>query len=206
MNGLNAHTESGRRKKKENGMDAAIGLTVWLPLLTGILTAVATVYGLHRTWQDRRREQRARLADAARVAVRIAEAAYVRPLLRERLTAAVYAFLGERPRGNDDRHHHHPTTARLLLFCRLQAAVGLNPEEKVTARTRAYNELVELLRGMPHPPVSVSGDGALKRARPRLFRAIEVAYNLTPRPSAALIAELGAFAGRIGTLNHATVE
>jgi hypothetical protein len=83
-------------------------------VITGVLTAVVTAYGLHRTWQDRRREQRARLADAARVAVRITDAAYVRPLLRARLEACVQAFLIV------PDPDHHATTARLRLFCRLQ--------------------------------------------------------------------------------------
>lgn len=179
-------------------MEATTALTVWLPLFAGVLTIVVTLYGLHRTSQDRRREQRARLADAARVAVRLAEAAYVRPLLRTRLVESVCVFLGERPRAGGT--FHHSATARLLLFCRLQGEVRLMPDEKRTARTHAYNELVELLRGMPHPPVRVKGDRALAVAEPRLFRAIEVAYNLTPRPAAALIAELGGFAGRVGTL------
>ena len=189
-----------------NNMETA--LAVWLPLMSGILTIVSTTYGLHRTWQDRRREQRTRLADAARVAVRLAEAAYVRPLLRTRLESSVHTFVTHHSR------HHHPTTARLRLFCQLQADVRLSQAEKQSAREHAYRELVELLRAMVHPPVRVPTEATTNAhllpddptqtpapLDPRLVRALEVAYNLTPRPAAVLIAELGAFAGRVGVLH-----
>lgn len=182
------------------------GLAVWLPLVTGLLTVVVTVYGLHRTWQDRRRERRARLADLARVAVRVTEATYVRPLLRGRLEASVRRFLGDHEHRRGAAAQGRPSTARLLLFCQLLDDVGLTPEEKAEARTRAFNQLVDLLRGSPSPPVNVRGDARLARETPRLFRALELAYNLCPRPAQAMIADLGAFAGRVGTLSHGTGE
>ena len=193
-------------------MDAlAAVLVVWLPLATGVVAVAGALAGAHRAWIDQRRAQGARLADAARAAERLAEAAYVRPLLRRRLEASVEAFLA------DGRRADHATTARLRLFCRLTADVRLDPAEKRTARVHAYNELVELLRAMPHPPVRVRGggtagadpadadadDAALARAAPRLVRALEVAYNLAPRPAGTLIAELGAFAGGLGPLESA---
>jgi hypothetical protein len=91
--------------------------------------------------------------------------------------------------------------------------VHLAPEEKQFARVRAYHELVELIRGMPNPPVRVpradavaDADGDGPAPLPRLLRAIEVAYNLCPRPSSVVIAELGAFAGGLGVLEPAAVD
>lgn len=173
---------------------AAAVLAVWLPIVVGLTTVVLAVYGALRTWDDRRRERRARLADTARIAVRVTEAAYVRPLLRRRLEDSVRRYLGaDRPRGGGQ----HPYATRLLLFCQLQDDVGLTGPEKLEARTRAFNQLVDLLRAMPRPPVRLHSDEALCAARPCLEGALEVAYNLCPRPANALIADLGAFAGRV---------
>jgi hypothetical protein len=83
---------------------------------------------------------------------------------------------------------------KLHLFCHLQEDVGLTTAEKKVALTMAFNFLVEQIRGQSDPPVNIRTDQKLKENTPRLYREIELAYNLQPRPSNDMIMELGTFA------------
>lgn len=103
------------------------------------MTVVVAVYGLYRTYQDRKIYKREMVHATARVAVRVTEANFVRPLLKDRMKTCI-----------EDFAHHHPDftpyQTRMFLFCELQESVRLEEDEKSMARRRAFNVFVDLLR------------------------------------------------------------
>ena len=167
--------------------------TIWLPLISGFITLLLTLYGTYRSWLQRRAERQALVGNLARVAVRLTVSSYVRPLLKQRIDEVITEVSRAAP-------HCCGAVAeeallwRMRLFCRLQARVGLSLEEKQHARTTAFNFLVEDIRGQSSPPMTLRTDAELNKAKPTLYREIEIAYNLQPRPANGMIMDLAAFA------------
>lgn len=154
------------------------------PVITGGLTFVVGATGYWQGWRARRREDSERLNSMAERAVRIAESRYVRPLLRQRMTGVVERHLS--PSASC------PLQKRALLFCQLEADVGLTDEEKGHALDVAVEALQAELRDDPAPPLALLGSGG---QRARLVDAVEAAYHLRPRPAAQLIDRLAEFLG-----------
>lgn len=67
-------------------------LSVWMAVVVGVFTALATAYGMYRAWQQRRQDSVQRLSQAAQLAVRRTESSYVRPILHERLETSLMRF------------------------------------------------------------------------------------------------------------------
>lgn len=170
-------------------LDVTGSVVVWLAVLSGILTMLGTAYGLFLAVTQRRMDTNNRLNEAALIAVRRAEAAVVRPLLRERLLAIVEA---------DGDPSTHPTLnawqRRARTFAALQRSMTLTDAEKHTAHRYAVNNLVSHLRRIPNPPLCVETQQELNRHAVRLSELVENAYNIRPRLGAELIRALGEFA------------
>lgn len=160
-------------------------VNLWIAVCTGALTFVASSYGMFRTFQQRRLDAEKRLFDAATVAVRRVEAAYVRPILRNRSLMVINELI-QHPHASSD-----PLIFRMNLFCALQHRVCLTAVEKEIAHQTAVDNLVEQLRGMPNPPLRVGKDPQQHQAR--LGGLVEIAYNMRPRPSGDMIQQLGGF-------------
>lgn len=165
-------------------------VTIWLPLLTGIITIMVTLYGLYRNRMERQRQRQEVLSQLAVTAVRITGSAYVRPLLKLRLMALVEDASNRRLPTEDY------TLWRMAMFCKLQLQVRLTDEEKHQARERSYTYLLETLRRMPDPPLDISSVKKKAMHQGKMYREIEKAYNLSPQQSNSLIMDLGAFVGR----------
>lgn len=171
-------------------------VTIWLPLMTGIVTFLLTLYGVYKSRQERHRQRQALLAQLAAVAVRLTGATYVRPKFKDRIEAIIA----------DDEYHRRRKVAvagigedntlwRMRLFCRLQREVGLQPEEKTEARTVSFNNLVDAIRGHATPPIDIRDEKKLNKNRGLLYHEIETAYNLNAQQSNAMIMDLATFAG-----------
>lgn len=160
----------------------------WIAVAAGVCGVVTAVYGLYRSWQTRRQERLARLLEAAAVAVRKTEAAYVRPRLRAKMEAVLLRYAA--PGATADPAH---TRGRMVLFCDLQREVCLDGGEKAAAHHHAVTNLVDALRTMPSPPLGVRGDREAARHAGRLGELVEGAYHLRTRPSAGLIREFADF-------------
>lgn len=165
---------------------------LWIAVLSAAVTILATVYAMHRTWQQRRQDRVQRLAQAATLAVRRTESAYVRPILCEKLRHCLVDFVHSR--GFTSVHAEWDSGTRFLLYCQLQETVRLTDEEKHIAQTLAVNQLVALLRSLPSPPLRVHTDRQVTRNEGRLREQIELAYSLRPRLSGAMIEQVGEFA------------
>ena len=177
---------------------------MWLAILTGVITALATLYGLWREWQAYRQNQALRLSNAAMVAVRRTEASLVRPRLGERLADTVQRFTltnASNPLG--------PVPYRALLFGELQRNMRLPEEDKRLAKTTATNHLITsikapmisvavlcaILQGLPSPPLRLYTDDQINQHIHTLHEQIENAYGLRLRPSLDLVQQLVYFCG-----------
>ncbi len=198
---------------KETGNQGT--LTVWLPLVSACATLIFGMYGLHRAWQQHRREKREQLMLMAQTAVRVTEASFVRPLLRERLRGCLETrFYPHYVNGAEPG-----TTDRMRLFCWLQHEVlghvsdthirfciWKRPKNRRHAcahsttwwtRSGVCDPVLwsvrgaALSRGQNDPKITT--DKQLAGHQSRLFRKNETSYNLTPRPSGVLILELAQF-------------
>lgn len=118
-------------------MSDAVSVQVWMAVVVGACTALATAYGMYRTWQQRRQEGVQRLAQAAQLAVRRTESAYVRPILHERLEMCLMRFASAHRRILEDGDSDDIMRTRFLLFCELQRTVRLTDEERHAAQTMA---------------------------------------------------------------------
>lgn len=165
---------------------------VWIPIISTVFTLLVTAYGVYRSWQNERVHRAEVLASMARIAVRITEASYVRPLLKDRIEENLLFFLNGRSHAGEGLN-----VRRMVLFCRLQQRVCLTADEKKIAGVQAFNFLVEQLRTMHSAPVDVRSDARLKRHTQHLRLEIEKAYHLTPRPSNALIGDLFRMSGSV---------
>lgn len=168
-------------------MDVAASATIWLAVLGSILTAVGTMYGMVRTYLEWRLDKARRLNDAAAIAVRRTEAAFVRPLLKERMLEVLQSVPPVSSSTGSVIEY------RSRLFCALQRCVGLRCDEKKKAQEDAVRFLVEHLRAMPSPPLRLKTDRDVARYHGRLRELVELAYNLRPRPSADMIRGVGEF-------------
>ena len=186
----------------------------WVAIIVGVLGLVLSVAGAYHAWRERRLARAKRLADTAAMAVRRVEATYVRPILQERLEAAVGAWQQEMQRagstvvvvggeGGMAGCVEGPSMTvtpdargawwRMRLFCRLQREVRLNAAEKTEAQRRGVEGLLTALRGMPSPPLRVNTDRRVQSAAGALAEQIEGAFQLRPRASTTLIGEFNAF-------------
>ena len=163
-------------------------VAVWFGIGTGIITAVATLYGIWREWQTRRQLQATRLATAASSAVRRTEATIVRPLLTERMGDTISVFVQQHP--SED-----PTGFRILLFRHLQLSMQLSEEERLLAKQAAVNILITTLQGMPSAPVRVTSDDDITKNLKTINEAVETAYGLRPRPTVEMLNNLATFCG-----------
>lgn len=170
-------------------LDVAGSLVVWLAILSGILTILGTTYGLFLAVTQRRMDTNNRLNEAALISVRRAEAAIVRPILRERLLSVIEADSDDLSPVMLDAWQRRART-----FAALQRSMSLSDTEKHTAHRYAINNLVSHLRRTPNPPLRVQTQGELNRHAVRLSELVENAYNLRPRLGAELIRSLGEFA------------
>lgn len=170
-------------------------LGVWVAVSTGIVTALGALYGVYREWQAYRQNQVQRLANAAMVAVRRAEANLVRPLLRERMTDTIQRF-ATRPAPRGDGLNE--VTFRVLLFCELHDGMRLTDAEKKQAHTVATNHLIAALRAMPSPPVHVYTDSQVTKHSGLLQELVENAYSTRIRPNTDLLQQLALFIGVSG--------
>lgn len=161
-------------------------VNIWLSVCSTIVAIIAAVYGLYRGWQDRRKERRELIQEMARTAVRVTEASYVRPLLRIRLKDCVENFFS-------CRLQNLSTVDHMLLFCDLQLRVGLTESEKLQAKVRAFNLLVEQLQSIHPSPVPLTTDSDVRQQEAFLLRRIEIAYNVQPRPANSMILDMGSF-------------
>ena len=167
-----------------------------MAIVVGVMGMGLSLVGAYHAWRERRVARAKRLTDAAAIAVRRVEATYVRPILQQRLEAAVHAWRREVPiapadgggSSRDDR-----AWWRMCLFCRLQREVRLNADEKTEARRRGVDGLVTTLRDMPSPPLRVHTERQRRRAAGTLAEQIEGAFQLRPRASTTLITEFNAF-------------
>ena len=163
-------------------------VAVWFGIATGIVTALATVYGVWREWQTRRQQQATRLATAAASAVRRTEATIVRPLLTERMGDTISVFVQQHPLED-------PTRFRTLLFRHLQQSMQLSEEEKLLAKQTAVNILITTLQGMPSAPLRVKSDDDINKNLKKIQEAVETAYGIRPRPTVEMLNNLATFCG-----------
>lgn len=164
---------------------------LWISVFIAVVSLTIALYRMYDAWVQHRDKVDTRLAQHAQLSVRVADAEYVRPLLRQRLHECII---------DEQQQQYAPDGGgtyrqRLALFDELQQRVGLRPHEKVEARTRAFNAMVDMLRAERPAVVKVDSDAHLARISPRLVREIEVACsNNLPRPAAAMIDSLARFA------------
>ena len=170
---------------------------IWVAVSAGIVTAVATLYGIYREWQAYRQNQTVRLSNAAMVAVRRAEANVVRPLLRDRMAATVQRVLETTSRCVDETPSDS-ARFRARLFCELHSGMRLTEAEKRTAHTTATNNLIAALRVMPSPPLRVDTDEQVTKHDGLLQELAENAYSTRLRPSVDLLQQLSLFIGVVG--------
>lgn len=164
-----------------DGLVISEHVTVWLTL--GVTLVGLTAFLVTRAldaWHRWTADQTAALERHAALAVRHADATYVRPLLRRRLRECLWGAAA----GADDR---------AALYDRLVAHVTLRPAERWTAHTLAFEALVDGLRAARPPVLRLDTEARLRRATPRLRQELERACAARPRPGAAMIAALGDF-------------
>lgn len=166
-------------------------LTIALPILTGLVGIVVSVYGMMRARREARVAGWSRLLDVAGVAIRQSEAQVVRPILRDRMVEAMHLSLARRRDFPDPLHY------RIHLLATLEGHIGLSREEKERAFTTALQYLVALLRTMPKPPLDVTTDADVAQHRGELVHVIEVAYNSRPRATGERIRVIGEFCHNI---------
>lgn len=164
-------------------------VTIWLPLMTGIITILLTLFGIYKGRQDRRKQRQLLLAQLAVVAVRLTGATYVRPRLKERIEIIIEDEGSKRSPNVDN------DVWRMRLFCRLQRDVGLTTAEKSEARTISFNNLVNSIRSHATPPIDINSDKKLNQCTGLLYHEVETAYNLNPQQSNVMIMDLAAFVG-----------
>lgn len=116
-------------------------VSIWMAVVVGVFTALATAYGMYRAWQQRRQDSVQRLTHAAQLAVRRTESAYVRPILCERLEACLVRFATAHRRVLQDGDADDILRTRFLLFCELQRTVRLTDDEKRTAQGLAIDRV-----------------------------------------------------------------
>lgn len=159
--------------------------TIWLPLVTGIITLILTLFGVWHGWLKRRQERRECVAQLSSIAVRLTESSFVRPILKERIEGVI---------SKQPVSENNSSLWRMKLFCELQRTVGLTTTEKAEARVRAFNSLVDQIRGHVPPPMKLKTDQDLTENTPKLYAEIENAFNLNPQPANRMITDLGTFA------------
>jgi hypothetical protein len=174
-------------------MEDTIGITIWLAIMTGCITFLGTSYGLYLTVSQHRIETAVRLHEAAAIAVRRAEAAVVRPLLRDRMLTMIEETTGGATSGGQGGGGGSVVRARMLLFAALQRRLVLSASEKQDAHQYAVGDLVTQLRRNPNPPLRVKTSADLDRHAVRLSELVENAFNLRPRLSTEMIRALGDF-------------
>lgn len=162
---------------------------VWIAIGAGMVTAMGSCYGIYREWQQRRLNQITRLNDAAGMAVRRTEAAFVRPILADRLSHTVQDFTMMHALESDHLRF------RALLFAELHGKVRLTVAEKAHAKLTATTTLVGLLKGMPNPPIVLHTEKDEAQQHGRLTELVEMAYGLRTRPSTDLTLQLALFCG-----------
>jgi len=159
--------------------------TIWLPLVTGIITLILTLFGMWHGWLKRRQERRDCVTQLSNTAVRLTESSFVRPILKERIEVVI---------GNQSAFENNSPLWRMKLFCELRRTVCLTKAEKTEARVRAFNSLVDQIRGHIPPPLKLKTDEDLTKNTPLLYAEIENAFNLNPQPANRMIMDLGTFA------------
>ena len=178
-------------------MDTNISTSVgaWVAIIVGVLGLGLSVAGAYHAWRERRLARAKRLADTAAMAVRRVEATYVRPILQDRLEAAVGAWQREMQTttGSAEVGIEGRAWWRMRLFCRLQREVRLNATEKTEAQRRGVENLLTALRGMPAPPLRVHTERQVQAASGALAEQVEGAFQLRPRASTTLIGEFNTF-------------
>ena len=174
-------------------MSTEDSVVIWFGIGTGIVTGVATLYGLWREWQQYRLNQVTRLATAAQTAVRRTESSIVRPLLSERMANTVSEFVQLHPSQDAIRF-------RMLLFRDLHRTMRLSEDEKQLAKSTATNHLISILQEMPSPPLHVHTETEIKKNIQKVQECIETAYGLRPRATLELMQQLALFSGAVGTM------
>lgn len=166
-------------------MSDAVG--IWIVIATGVVAIMGSLYGLYKEWQQRRINQTVRLNDAAMLAVRNAEASFVRPLLTNRLAETLKQFTTEHI---DDPDHLH---FRALLFVELHRGVQISKDEKAHAKLLATNVFISIMKCMPNPPIKIHTDADEIQHAGRISEVLELAYSLRTRPSVDLMQQVAVF-------------
>ena len=168
----------------------SVNIGVWLGVMTGMVTGLGAAFAMWREWQTYRQNQITRLSNAAITAVRRTEANVVRPLLAERMSETIEKFITLHKQEDSVRF-------RVLLFSELYRHMRLTEDEKQVARATAINHLIEILRGMPSPPLRIVTEDQLNKQIRNIQEQIENAYSSRPRPTIDLLQHIGTFVGTI---------
>lgn len=171
---------------------STIVVTIWLSVLTGAATVVGTLYGVFMSQKQRHRDGEQRMRVLADIAVRRTEAAFVRPIIRQRMLTVL-------TQEEDNANSNHSSDGggalhrRVRLFVALEKGIRLTEPEKASAHRSAINHLVVLLRAAPNPPLNINGESQMRRHAVYLSGLIEAAYGLRPRLAAEAIRSVGEF-------------
>ena len=190
--GRHAHLDERALTKKRSRMSdsLSVNIGVWLGVMTGMVTGLGAAFAMWREWQTYRQNQITRLSNAAITAVRRTEANVVRPLLAERMSETIEKFITLHKQEDSVRF-------RVLLFSELYRHMRLTEDEKQVARATAVNHLIEILRGMPSPPLRIVTEDQLNKQIRNIQEQIENAYSSRPRPTIDLLQHLGTFVGTV---------
>lgn len=166
-------------------MSETIG--IWIVIATGLAATMGSFYGMYKEWQQRRINQTTRLNEAAMLAVRNAEASFVRPLLTDRLAETLQRFTTQHV---DDPDHLH---FRALLFVELHRSVRINKDEKAHAKLVATNLFVSIMKCMPNAPIKIHTTADEVHHAGRISEVLEIAYGIRTRPSVDLMQQVAGF-------------